>query len=43
MSGCKIGTFFSLAQKSGPSVEEQAMDGNYTKPTLPLYDKFQMS
>ncbi|CAB3990250.1 delta-1-pyrroline-5-carboxylate synthase isoform X2, partial [Paramuricea clavata] len=26
MSGCKIGTFFSLAEKSGPSVEEQAMD-----------------
>jgi hypothetical protein len=29
MSGGKIGTFFSLAQKTGPSIEEQAVEGNY--------------
>lgn len=28
MTGKKIGTFFSLAEKTGPSVEEQAEDGN---------------
>ena len=29
MSGSKIGTLFSLAEKTGPSVEEQAVDGKY--------------
>lgn len=28
MEGRKIGTFFSMAEKTGPSVEEQADDGN---------------
>ena len=28
MSGSKIGTFFSLAEQTGPSVEEQAMEGD---------------
>ena len=28
MSGAKIGTFFSLAEQTGPSVEEQAIEGD---------------
>ena len=28
MNGRKIGTFFSLAEETGPSVEEQAEEGN---------------